>query len=216
MSQRALTEHDDRAHEHGGEHGWTETVSLVFADPAIVGAVRWAWDPGERTIHADLLLRLEDGTVVRVHDRKLGAGPRETATESMTFDTETPMKSWKLKVDAPGLAASTQVDRKVPPGGKRIQVSGELELRAVATADGFASRRQTITEQRFASIVSSGSFAQPVTGTGEFKVGDRRLKLDVCGVRGRSWGVREADPADAKLHAAFDSDHALWFEKAFL
>jgi hypothetical protein len=35
-------------------------------------------------------------------------------------------------------------------------------------------------------------------------------------VRSRTWGVREADPGDARLHVAFDPAHALWFERGIL
>lgn len=216
MSDRPLTEHDDRAHEHGGEHGWTETLSLTFSDPAIIGALRLHWDPAERVWHGDVLIRLEDGTVVRAHERRSDAGARDTSVGGIDLETLEPMKHWKLRLDLKAFAAPTAAGILVRPGGKGADLKGQLEIRATGDADGFATRRQTITEQRFASIVSSGSFAQPIAATGELRVGERRLRLDAVGVRARTWGVREHDPSDARIHVAFDAEHALWFERGIL
>lgn len=215
MSERPLTAHDDRPHEHGGEHGWTESISFSFADPAIIGVLRARWEPGEQQAHADLLLRLEDGTLVRAAERRSGVSPRETTIGGLSIEALEPMQRWTLTFEVTALSGTAR-DGAIVAAGRSVAVSGSLEVRALGAADGFATRRQTITEQRFASIVSSGSFAQPIAATGELRVGQRRLRLDALGVRSRTWGVREADPNDARLHVAFDPTHAVWFERGIL
>lgn len=216
MSQRPLTAHDDRPHEHGGEHGWTESVGFTFADPAIIGIVRATWDPAAQRAEADLLIRLEDGTLVRGSSRRSGVTPRETDLGGIVIDPTEPMQRWTLGLELTAIAFATREDGRMLPAGKSTPVHGSLSVRALAPADGFAARKQTITEQRFASIVSSGSFAQLIAAEGELKIGPRRLRLDALGVRTRTWGVREMDPNDARLVVAFDPGHALWFHRALL
>jgi len=216
MSDRPLTEHDDRPHEHGGEHGWTESVSFTFSDPAIIGIVRATWDPAAQHADADLLIRLEDGSLVRTAQRRNGVTPREPQIGGITITPIEPMQRWTLRFEVTGLIVATDAAGRMRASGRSVPVTGELEVRALGAADGFATRRQTITEQRFASIVSSGSFAQPIAAVGELRIGERRLRLDALGVRARSWGVREVDPGDARVQVAFDPTHAVWFERAIL
>lgn len=213
MNKRPLESHDDRPHEHGGEDGWIEQITIAFSDPAIVGAVRATWEPIERRAEADLLIRLEDGVMVRGSSRTKDVKAREEEVGGFFFSCSEHMSSWRLAVDLQGLMMAADGEGMM---GRSVPVTGAFELKAVGAADGFGVRRRIVTAQRFASIISSGAFSQPISMEGELLVGDRRLHLQANGVRSRCWGVPEPDPQDARLFVAFDDKHAAWFDRRVL
>lgn len=214
MTRRSLEVHDDRPHEHGGEDGWKEHLGFTFSDPAIIGSVRMSWEPIERKAEADLVIRLEDGVLARATARENEVKVREDSIGAFKVACPEQMRVWTLEFNLKGMLLASLNDASMM--GRSVPVTGTLEFVALADADGSAARRRIITAQRFASIISSGSFAQPMKVTGSLRIGDRRMKLDGNGIRTRSWGIREADPSDAQVLIAFDDEHAIWFEKRLL
>ena len=214
MSRRPLEIHDDRPHEHGGEEGWLEQLTFTFADPAIVGTVEATWNPIERRAEAELAIRLEDGVLVRASARENELRAREETVGGFVFACVEQMRVWRLTIDAQAILVSAKPDASMI--GRSVPVSATLELAALADADGFGARRRIVTPQRFASIISSGAFAQPVSVGGDLRIGDRKLRIDAHGIRARRWGVREPDPSDARLYVAFDESNAVWFERGVL
>lgn len=221
---RALDERDDRPHEHGGEEGWRESLTFVLSDPALIMVVRAGWDPQARRAMADVLMRLEDGVLVRAAFRADGVVTRETEIGDLRFSCEQRLREWSIHCKTLALMATSDtvlvgaVGRtQAPPAmGQARTLSFDLVITALGDADGSATRRRVITDQRFASIVSSGHFDQAVMATGAIEIGDRRLKAEMVGVRSRTWGVREPDPGDARLLVGFDPGHAVWHERLVL
>ncbi|MFP5223993.1 MAG: hypothetical protein ACLGH3_00300 [Actinomycetota bacterium] len=222
---RSIDERDDRPHEHGGEDGWRESLTYVAADPAVMVVVRATWDPQARTAAGDLLIRLEDGVILRAAFREDRVQTRETSIGALTFGPTERLNSWQLSaetvalVTTPGtvlVGASATGTEASPAMGQAKRCSVELSFEATGEAEGMATRRRVITDQRFASIVSSGHFDQPVRAAGEIRIGDRRLKADMHGLRTRTWGVREPDPNDARLLVGFEEGHAVWHERLVL
>lgn len=224
-SPRELDPRDDRSHEHGGEDGWRESLTFVLADPSIAIVVRGSWDPQSRRASGDVLMRLEDGVLVRAAFREEGVKTRETSIGDLRFECVERLATWSVAAgtlaltgvaDTAVVGGGTAGTTSVPSMGQARRLEFELAIEAVGVADGEATRRQVITDQRFASIVSSGHFNQPIRGTGRISLGQRQLRVEMLGVRSRTWGVREPDPSDARLLVAFDETHAVWHERLVL
>jgi hypothetical protein len=222
---RAIDERDDRPHEHGGEDGWRESVTYVASDPSVLIVVRASWDPQARTATGDLLIRLEDGIILRAAFKEDGIQTRETSIGPLRFDCAERLQGWSVACETVALVTTPETvlvgssstgTEASPAMGQAKRCTVELEFSAAGEADGVATRRRVITEQRFASIVSSGQFDQPVRAVGEIRVGERRLKADMQGLRTRTWGVLEPDPKDARLLVAFEDGHAVWHESLVL
>lgn len=213
-ARRAIEARDDAPHEHGGERGWSERLSMNFFDASsgLGGIAAMEFWPGDRRAEASVSIFLPEGAFALALARADNAKRAGLSVGRLAFELVEPLETMKVRCKDVALVFPTVGSARVPQAGERHGAAAQIDLDLVfgpsAAPTGFGARRTDMSDQHFLSVVSSGVLVQPGHITGSLRVGNRTEAFDGYGFRDRVWGARD-DSASVARVVSFGPELAL-------
>ncbi|MBM4265828.1 MAG: hypothetical protein FJ144_04330 [Deltaproteobacteria bacterium] len=172
---------DELPHAVGSESGWSESYSFQLVDPreGIALLTRIGVRPNEGIMDVGLDVYLPDGGMLAArHVAAASGNTADLAIEGVRYELVRPLEEWRVTYDGPAhsLASSRDAGRHEAWHGSRLERLS-LDLRFVAEAAAAAVEPAT------------ARFGQAGRFTGEVWVSGDSYRLDVPGLREKSWGA---------------------------
>ncbi|MDG2308404.1 MAG: hypothetical protein P8R42_27820 [Candidatus Binatia bacterium] len=181
MSLRPVESSEEGPHAASDELGWGESYSFHFVDPKDRLALlsRIGVRPNEGIMDVGLDVYVADGGLLAArHVRSQSENTADLEVEGVRYEMVRPLEEWKLSYDGPAHSLRSSRDAASHDAWHKSRLerlSIDLTFRAEAPAA--------------ASDAAPGKFGQAGRFTGEVWVSGDEYRVDVPGVREKTWGA---------------------------
>ncbi len=181
MRLRPVSSNEEGPHDVSDALGWSESYSFNFVDPTDRLALlsRIGVRPNEGIMDVGLDVFVADGGLLAArHVRSQKENTADLEVEGVKYEMVRPLEEWKLSYDGPAHSLRSSRDAASHDAWHKARLerlSVDLTFHAEAPAA--------------ATEGAAGKFGQAGRFTGEVWVSGDQYRLDVPGVREKTWGA---------------------------